>query len=78
MGSSGAGGGGALGTSVPSPAQASAAGTANSSYLKPVSMANSASAAVQGKSPAASSLPANASTVKKANTPKINFVGKNR
>lgn len=80
-GNSGAGsGGGALGTSVPSPAAASAAGSTNSSYLKPVSMVNNASAAaaaaVQGKSPAANGLPANASAVKKANTPKINFVGK--
>lgn len=77
----GGGGGGALGTSVPSPAQASSAGSANSSYLKPVNMVNNgsstaATAAVQGKSPAASGLPVNASAVKKANTPKINFVGK--
>ncbi|XP_062399206.1 zinc finger RNA-binding protein isoform X2 [Sardina pilchardus] len=78
-GSSGPGGGGAMGTSVPSPSPASAAGAASSSYLKPIGMANSASAAaataVQGKNPAASGLPANGSVVKKANTPKINFVG---
>ncbi|KAL2092394.1 hypothetical protein ACEWY4_012192 [Coilia grayii] len=79
-GGGGGGGGGAMGTSVPSPAPASAAGAGGSSYLKPVSMVTSASsaaaaAAVQGKSPATSSLPTNAGTLKKANTPKINFVG---
>lgn len=76
----GGGGGGGMGTSVPSPAPASAAGAAGSSYLKPVSLVNSgssaAAAAVQGKSPVTGSLPTNASAVKKANTPKINFVGK--
>ncbi|XP_063051307.1 zinc finger RNA-binding protein isoform X1 [Engraulis encrasicolus] len=75
----GGGGGGGMGTSVPSPAPASAAGAAGSSYLKPVSLVNSgssaAAAAVQGKSPVTGSLPTNASAVKKANTPKINFVG---
>lgn len=45
-----------------------------SSYLKPIGMVNSASA-MQGKIPASSSISSTAATIKKVNTPKINFVG---
>uniref|UniRef100_A0A8B9JTR4 Zinc finger RNA-binding protein n=1 Tax=Astyanax mexicanus TaxID=7994 RepID=A0A8B9JTR4_ASTMX len=51
----------------------------SSSYLKPVGMVNSTlTSAVQGKSPAPSSLSATSAAVKKVNTPKINFVGGNK
>ncbi|XP_073716797.1 zinc finger RNA-binding protein [Misgurnus anguillicaudatus] len=50
----------------------------NASYLKSVGMSNStAASAAQGKNLASSSLTVN-SSVKKVNTPKINFVGGNK
>lgn len=48
----------------------------SSSYLKPLGMVNNAAAsAMQGKSPASSSISSTTAAIKKVNTPKINFVG---
>lgn len=48
----------------------------SSSYLKPLGMVNNTAASVmQGKSPASSGISSTAATIKKVNTPKINFVG---
>lgn len=48
----------------------------NSSYLKPIGMVNnSAASAIQGKGSAPSGISSTTATIKKANTPKINFVG---
>ncbi|KAJ8396593.1 hypothetical protein AAFF_G00016590 [Aldrovandia affinis] len=74
---------------VPSPAVSSAASsggasaTPTSSYLKPISIVGGASAAtpasqVKGPASSAAAPPAIASAVKKANTPKINFIGGNK
>ncbi|XP_049326579.1 zinc finger RNA-binding protein isoform X3 [Astyanax mexicanus] len=57
----------------------SSSSSISSSYLKPLGMVNSTlTSAVQGKSPAPSSLSATSAAVKKVNTPKINFVGGNK
>ncbi|KAF4074327.1 hypothetical protein AMELA_G00238230 [Ameiurus melas] len=47
-----------------------------SSYLKP--LGNTAASAMQGKSPAPSSISSTTSAIKKVNAPKINFVGGNK
>ncbi|XP_016416592.1 zinc finger RNA-binding protein isoform X2 [Sinocyclocheilus rhinocerous] len=55
------------------------ASSVSASYLKSGSMVNNmAASAAQGKSPVPNSVSANSTSVKKVNTPKINFVGGNK
>ncbi|XP_059403878.1 zinc finger RNA-binding protein isoform X3 [Carassius carassius] len=55
------------------------ASSVSASYLKSGSMVNNtAASALQGKSPVPNSVSVNSSSVKKVNTPKINFVGGNK
>uniref|UniRef100_A0A8C1LBZ6 Zinc finger RNA-binding protein n=1 Tax=Cyprinus carpio TaxID=7962 RepID=A0A8C1LBZ6_CYPCA len=55
------------------------ASSVSASYLKSGSMVNSmAASALQGKSPVPNSVSVNSTSVKKVNTPKINFVGGNK
>ncbi|KTG05451.1 hypothetical protein cypCar_00004338 [Cyprinus carpio] len=55
------------------------ASSVSASYLKSGSMVNNmAASALQGKSPVPNSVSVNSTSVKKVNTPKINFVGGNK
>ncbi|XDV20425.1 hypothetical protein PO909_025753 [Leuciscus waleckii] len=54
------------------------ASSVSASYLKSGGMVNNMASATQGKSPVPNSVSVNSTSVKKVNTPKINFVGGNK
>lgn len=54
------------------------ASSVSASYLKSGSMMNNMASGSQGKSPVPNSVSVNSTSVKKVNTPKINFVGGNK